>query len=132
MAVSRFEILTRENPVLGEAHQSENWGRIVALRRKRRRGVEIQRLLRKLMPAALAVFSVALAGQAFAADNIRGQVLGGGAPIAQSTVTLWAASAGAPRQLAQTKTDNEGRFELRSAGAPAESSLYLVATRWRA
>ncbi len=90
--------------------------------------MEIQRLLRKLMPAALAVFIVALAGQAFAADNIRGQVLGGGAPIAQSTVTLWAASAGAPRQLAQTKTDNEGRFELRSVGAPAESSLYLVAT----
>ena len=34
----------------------------------------------------------------------------GGAPIAQSTVTLWAASAGAPKQLAQTKTDNERQF----------------------
>ena len=28
----------------------------------------------------------------------------------------------------QTKTDNEGRFEVRTAGAPADSSLYLVAT----
>ena len=55
-------------------------------------------------------------------------MLGGGAPIAQSTVTLWAASAGEPKQLAETKTDNEGRFELRSSGASVDSSLYLVAT----
>lgn len=41
---------------------------------------------------------------AFAADSIKGQVLGGGAPIAKSTVTLWEASAGAPKQLGQTKT----------------------------
>lgn len=68
-----------------------------------------------------------LAGQAFAADSIKGQVLGGGEPIAISTVTLWAASADAPKQLAQTKTDNEGRFEVRSVGAPADSSLYLTA-----
>src|SRR5450755_996622 len=37
------------------------------------------------------------------------------------------ASAGAPKQLAQTKTDNDGRFELRTTGAPVDSSLYLVA-----
>ena len=53
--------------------------------------------------------------------------MGGGSPIAQSTVTLWAASSDAPKQLAQTKTDNEGRFEIRGATAPADSSLYLVA-----
>ncbi len=55
-------------------------------------------------------------------------MLGGGAPIAQSTVTSWAATADAPKQLGETKTDNEGRFELSSKGTPVGSSLYLVAT----
>ena len=81
----------------------------------------------KLTLAALAISGMFLATRAFAAD-IKGQVMGGGAPIAQSTVTLWAASSDAPKQLAQTKTDNEGRFEIRGAGAPADASLYLVAT----
>ncbi len=67
---------------------------------------------RKLALVTLIVSSVLLAEAAYAADTIKGQVLGGGAPIAQSTVTLWEASAGAPKQLAQTKTDNEGRFEI--------------------
>ena len=84
--------------------------------------------IRKLTLVAVAVASLILAGQASAADSIKGQVLGGGAPIAQSTVTLWAASAGEPKQLAETKTDNEGRFELRSSGTSVDSSLYLVAT----
>ena len=43
---------------------------------------------------------------------LNGQVLGGGAPIANSTVTLWAASAGAPKQLAQARTGADGRFAL--------------------
>ncbi len=81
----------------------------------------------KLTLAALAVSGMLLATRAFAA-GIKGQVRGGGAPIAQSTVTLWAASSDAPRQLAQTKTDNEGRFEIRGATAQADASLYLVAT----
>ena len=81
----------------------------------------------KLTTAALAISGMFLATRAFAAD-IRGQVMGGGAPIAQSTVTLWAASSDAPKQLAQTKTDNEGRFEIRNPGAQTDSSLYLVAT----
>jgi hypothetical protein len=65
-----------------------------------------------------------------AADKITGQVLGGGAPIVGSTVTLWAASAGAPGQLAQTRTGPDGRFELSAdtKGAP----LYLVAKGGRA
>ena len=81
----------------------------------------------KLTLAALAISGMFLATRAFAAD-IKGQVMGGGAPIAQSTVTLWAASSDAPKQLAQTKTDNEGRFEIRGATAQADASLYLVAT----
>jgi len=41
---------------------------------------------------ALIVSGAFLAGQALAQQNIKGQVLGGGAPIAKSTVTLWEAS----------------------------------------
>lgn len=80
----------------------------------------------KLTLAALAFSGVFLASRAFAAD-IKGQVLGGGAPIAQSTVTLWAASAGAPKQLAQSKTDKDGKFAIHGTGAP-DASLYLVVT----
>ena len=36
---------------------------------------------------------------AASAGSLKGQVLGGGAPIAKSMVTLWAASEGAPRLL---------------------------------
>ena len=81
----------------------------------------------KLTLVALAISGMFLATRAFAAD-IKGQVMGGGAPIAQSTVTLWAATSDAPKQLAQTKTDNEGRFDIRGATAQADASLYLVAT----
>ena len=79
------------------------------------------------MLAGLTTTNLLLVGQAVAQQSIKGQVLGGGAPIANSTVTLFAASEASPRQLAQTKTDGDGRFELRKTGAPADSSLYLVA-----
>src|SRR5271165_2306010 len=81
--------------------------------------------IRKLILAGLVAASVSFAGRAFAAD-IKGQVLGGGAPIAQSTVTLMQASAGAPKQLAQTKSDGSGNFAIHGTGAP-DFSLYLVA-----
>jgi len=75
---------------------------------------------------AIALSSFSFGTRALAAD-IRGQVLGAGMPITESTVTLFAASAGAPKQLAQTKTDGDGRFVIRGTGA-SDSSLYLVAT----
>jgi streptogramin lyase len=75
----------------------------------------------------LALLTCWLSEAVFASDKIQGLVLGGGSPVAQSTVTLFAATAGAPKQLAQTKTDSNGRFEMSAAGAPAESSLYLTA-----
>ena len=80
----------------------------------------------KLTLAAVAVSAMFLATRAFAAD-IKGQVMGGGAPIAQSTVILWAASAGTPKQLSQTNTDANGNFSVHGAAAP-DASLYLVAT----
>ncbi len=77
------------------------------------------------MLAAITISNLFFATWTFAAD-IKGQVLGAGAPITQSTVTLLAASAGQPKQLAQTKTGNDGRFVIHSTGMP-DSSLYLVA-----
>jgi streptogramin lyase len=68
-----------------------------------------------------------------AAVNISGQVLGGGAPIANSTVTLWAASVGAPKELAQAGTDADGRFVVTVPDTrAADDVLYLVAQRGRA
>ncbi|MFZ0352863.1 MAG: hypothetical protein WAM12_04260, partial [Pseudolabrys sp.] len=65
---------------------------------------------------------------AAAAVRIEGQVQAGGGAVASSTVTLWAASAGEPKQLAQVKTGSDGRFELGSDESPgADVSLYLVA-----
>jgi hypothetical protein len=56
--------------------------------------------------------TVVYAAPADAAENINGQVLGAGVPIASSTVTLWAASTDAPKQLAQTRTGADGRFAI--------------------
>src|SRR5262249_12046769 len=60
--------------------------------------------------------------------RIEGQVKAGGGPLANSTVTLLAASAGETRQVAQARTNNDGRFELGSPGKPgADVILYVVA-----
>ena len=56
-------------------------------------------------------------GTAAAADTVKGQVLGGGQPITNSMVTLWAAGAGAPTQLGQARTGADGSFTLNSTDA---------------
>ncbi len=62
-----------------------------------------------------------------AADALEGKVLGGGQPIANSTVTLWAAGDGAPQQLGQARTGSDGGFTLNSTGQAGAASLYLIA-----
>jgi hypothetical protein len=79
------------------------------------------------MLGTMFVAIVLSAGAAFAADSIKGLVVCGGAPIANSTVTLWEASADAPKQLDQTKSSDDGRFEVRVNGAHGDGVLYLVA-----
>ena len=68
-------------------------------------------------------------GPVAAAERIEGRVEAGGGPLAKSTVTLWAASASEPKQLAQTKTRAAtGGFELRAAETPGKDVvLYLIA-----
>ena len=77
---------------------------------------------------AVVVAMTILTGQSFASDSIKGQVMGGGAPIAKSTVTLWEASADAPKRIAQTRTSDDGRFEVRTKGAHGDAVLYLIAS----
>ena len=76
---------------------------------------------------ALAFISFLSAGPAVAA-TISGQVIGGGAAVVNSTVTLWAATAGAPSQLGQARTDVSGRYTITTkAASTKDASLYLVA-----
>ena len=78
-----------------------------------------------LLTAGLLAYSH---GTPAAADAIKGQVLGGGRPIANSMVTLWAAGAGAPTQLGQARSGADGGFTLSStAAADKEAILYLIA-----
>jgi hypothetical protein len=67
-------------------------------------------------------------GPTEAAVRIDGQVQAGGGPLANSTVTLWAASTSKPKQLAQARTDSDGRFQLGSQETlGTDVILYVVA-----
>ena len=82
----------------------------------------------KLAALLLTGGMLSLVAGAATADTLDGQVLGGGLPVADSTVTLWAAGSGPPLQMAQARTDADGRFAFNSTGAPgADASLYLAA-----
>ena len=60
--------------------------------------------------------------------RIEGQVQAGDGPLASSTVSLWGASSGEPKQLAQSSSDNDGHFVLSTPEVLASDvSLYLVA-----
>lgn len=82
--------------------------------------------MHKIVAGALLAFTLGLPiGPAIAA-TIAGKVTAARAPVANATVTLWAASAEAPRRLARVRSGKDGRFSL-AAPAPAGASLYLVA-----
>jgi hypothetical protein len=67
-------------------------------------------------------------GPVAAAVRIAGQVQAGGGPVANSAVTLWSASAGQPRQLAQATTSADGRFDLSSQdNLGADAVVYVIA-----
>jgi hypothetical protein len=81
-----------------------------------------------LIVALIFVTVTILAVAPVVAADIKGLVLGAGAPIAKSTVTLWEAGSNEPRQLAQTQTGADGRFALSSTDASGKDvSLYLIA-----
>src|SRR5262245_26704283 len=77
---------------------------------------------------AFAIGSLMAAMPALAAVSLDGQVLSGGGPVANSIVTLWAATAGAPAHLGQARTGSDGRFTIAAAAdPPRDATLYLVA-----
>jgi hypothetical protein len=81
-----------------------------------------------LLCMVLVASSLLATRPAYTADSLEGQVLGGGAPIANSTVTLWAAGAGEPQQLAQARTGVDGHFAMTVPDSrSADTVLYLVA-----
>jgi hypothetical protein len=101
------------------AHEFHNWEK------------QMQNKLRAyLLGTALIMGALGFAGApASAAIHLDGQVQAGGGPVAQSTVTLWAASANAPTQLGQAKTSTDGHFAIsvdQSVGGDA--ILYLIAS----
>ena len=77
---------------------------------------------------ALGVLFFVSAPPVSAAVALNGQVVGAGHPIAGSTVTLFATSAGAPQELGSARTGDDGRFALNAAADPGKDAvLYLVA-----
>ena len=81
----------------------------------------------KISWIVLLASALLLAQPALSDETIKGQVQGGGAPIVNSTVTLWQASASAPKQLGQAKSNGDGRFEIHG-NAPNNTVLYLTAS----
>src|SRR5215467_2963886 len=71
---------------------------------------------------AFAIGSLMSAMSALAAVGLNGQVLSGGGPVANSTVTLWAATAGAPAQLGKARTGADGRFTVSATADPAKDA----------
>ena len=79
------------------------------------------------LTALVAVGVLSLANISALAAELAGTVQGAIQPIAGSTVTLFAAGTGAPKQLAQGKSDDSGAFSLTYGDAPADSVLYVIA-----
>ena len=65
----------------------------------------------------LTAATIQATAQQRAAVRVEGRVQAGASALVNSTVTLWAASAGEPRQLAQTRTGNDGGFQFGSQEA---------------
>jgi DNA-binding beta-propeller fold protein YncE len=100
--------------------------------------MERNRSLKRSFAPRLAVGAVAVTGflaaqplTGSAADTgktVHGAVLGSGLPVAKSTVTLWAATSSQPKQLAQTRTGDDGTFWLNLANVQSgDVTLYLTA-----
>jgi hypothetical protein len=83
--------------------------------------------MNKLVSSIFLASTLLLASELSPAATISGEVRAAGAPIANSTVTLFAASSDTPQQLAQVRAGTDGAFSL-TANAPANASLYLVAS----
>ena len=82
--------------------------------------MNISRWVRFSLVAVLSVAVLMLAGSALAADHVSGHVILGGAPVANSVVTLWEASAGAPKKLVKPNrmAMESSRFAVQRMATP--------------
>jgi len=63
-----------------------------------------------------------------ATGRMEGGVVGAGRPIALADVSVWMAGAGTPRKLAETKSDQDGAFDLAVTVPEAgNGTIYIVA-----
>lgn len=78
--------------------------------------------------AILSVASALATLPVLAADRIEGRVEGGGSSIANAKVTLWVAGPDAPRKIAETRTANDGSFNIAIPGDQNGAGvLYFIA-----
>ncbi|MBI3407129.1 MAG: hypothetical protein HY040_02080, partial [Planctomycetes bacterium] len=95
----------------------------------------LAKLRRAFVVCSAVIISVATIALVFAqtrgtAAEIAGKVQIAGSPVTGSTVILYAASEGAPVQLAQAKTSDDGTFKLdSSAAAKADGKVLYVLAR---
>lgn len=82
-------------------------------------------MVRRVLAVAILASFIAIAARAQA--NLAGRVQAAGKAVSGSTVTAYAAGAGAPAKLGEAKTDPQGAFRLALGAAPAGSSVYVVA-----
>ncbi|TYK65972.1 hypothetical protein [Colwellia echini] len=81
-----------------------------------------------LLCATLFLTSIFIPISASADDSVEGRVEANGVPIAKANVSLWLATSGAPKKLAQTKTTEQGTFDLTAASDKHNDGvLYLIA-----
>ncbi|WP_078085485.1 hypothetical protein [Microbulbifer mangrovi] len=73
-----------------------------------------------------AMVSTLTANGVSAAVAIEGKVEALAKPVSAAAVTLWWAGPGPAKQLAQTKTDNDGRFTLRADTANSDKGVFYV------
>jgi hypothetical protein len=62
-------------------------------------------------------------GEVAAAQTLNGKVLGGGQPIINVTIALWATGTSAPTQLGQARTGADGSFTLNSTDAANKDAI---------
>ena len=87
------------------------------------------KLIRFRIASSLGIALGVFIANAAPGAGLSGSVQAGGKQLAEATVTLFAAGAGAPTTLGETRTDENGRFTLDVGQAPSDSVLYIVAKR---
>lgn len=91
-----------------------------------RRGQRLTYKFRLGICAFAAMAALSLSCRIASAEELSGRVLLASQPVVDSTVSLWAASAGQPAKLGETRTDAGGKFTFAESGRRG-AVVYLIA-----